>query len=348
MGHWSFRPYVPVARRREQAAREIEKLRKKGRDVSPVVIEGRKIARSFWGKAWCGNLERYCDFESRLPRGQSYVRNGSIIDLKIARGSLRALVSGSEIYKVNIDIAVAASARWKAICRDCAGSIGSLVELLQGKLSQNVMERVCREGDGLFPSTREIRMSCSCPDWADMCKHAAAALYGVGARLDAAPELLFTLRGVDQAELIAAAGADLPIATKAVASDRILADEDVAALFGVDMAAFDAPPVAKRKKQGSPIAGEAPLRARQPASRREEKKAPPGSGAAGKRSAGADAASNRNRKQKEPDSAARMATAAPASPAAKPKAGRRWRDGAPAGRTRAAKWIGAKARKARQ
>ena len=121
------------------------------------------------------------------------------------------MVGGSEIYKVKIDIAVAAPSRWKAICKDCAGSIGSLVELLQGKLSKNVMERVCREGDGLFPAPSEIKMSCSCPDWADMCKHVAATLYGVGARLDAAPDLLFTLRGVDRAELIASAGADLPM-----------------------------------------------------------------------------------------------------------------------------------------
>ena len=134
-----------------------------------------------------------------------------MIDLQIERGKVEALVSGSEIYKVKVDIAVAAPARWKAICRDCAGSVGSLVELLQGKLSKNVMERVCREADGLFPAPREIKMSCSCPDWADMCKHVAATLYGVGARLDSDPDLLFTLRGVDRAELVSTVGADLPL-----------------------------------------------------------------------------------------------------------------------------------------
>jgi uncharacterized Zn finger protein len=252
MGFYGFRPYVPVAKRRLGALKEMEKLKKKGRVVSPVMIEGRKIAESFWGKAWCDNLERYSDFESRLPRGRTYVRNGSVIDLQIGRGKVEALVSGSEIYSVTVDIAVAAPARWSAICRDCAGSVGSLVELLQGKLSKNVMERVCREADGLFPAPREIKMSCSCPDWAEMCKHVAATLYGVGARLDSDPDLLFTLRGVDRAELVSTVGADLPLTRGAAASERVLADDDVSALFGIDIAAPDAPPTAPSLKEKAP------------------------------------------------------------------------------------------------
>ena len=250
MGFYGFRPYVPVAKRRLGALKEMEKLKKKGRVVSPVMIEGRKIAESFWGKAWCDNLERYSDFESRLPRGRTYVRNGSVIDLQIGRGKVEALVSGSEIYSVTVDIAVAAPARWSAICRDCAGSVGSLVELLQGKLSKNVMERVCREADGLFPAPREIKMSCSCPDWAEMCKHVAATLYGVGARLDSDPDLLFTLRGVDRAELVSTVGADLPLTRGAAASERVLADDDVSALFGIDIAAPEPPtgPQASRRR----------------------------------------------------------------------------------------------------
>jgi len=250
MGFFGFRPYVPVAQRRLGVLKEMEKLKKKGRVVSPVVIEGRKIAQSFWGKAWCDNLERYSDFESRLPRGRTYVRNGSVIDLQIRRGKVEALVSGSEIYKVKIDIAVAAPVRWTAICRDCAGSVGSLVELLQGKLSKNVMERVCREAHGLFPAPSEIEMSCSCPDWADMCKHVAATLYGVGARLDSDPDVLFTLRGVDRAELVSTVGADLPFTEAAAASERVLADDDVAALFGIDIAAPDAAPLADFPSRG--------------------------------------------------------------------------------------------------
>ena len=234
MSFWGYREHLPVAQRRAKAAKEVAKLKKHGRAVSPVVIEGRKIAQRFWGKAWCDNLERYSDFANRLPRGRTYVNNGSVIDLQIARGKVEALVSGSEIYRVKIDMAVAAPARWKAICADCAGSVGSIVELLQGELSKHVMERVCREADGLFPAPKEIKMSCSCPDWAGMCKHVAATLYGVGARLDHDPDLLFTLRGVDRIELVSA-GADLSITEAAAGSERVLAGDDVAALFGLEL-----------------------------------------------------------------------------------------------------------------
>jgi uncharacterized Zn finger protein len=251
MAFYGFRDYVPVAQRRLRALKEVEKLKKRGRVASPVAIEGRKIAASFWGKAWCDNLERYSDFESRLPRGRTYLRNGSVIDLQIRRGKLEALVSGSEIYEVKVDIAVAAPTRWTAICRDCAGSVGSLIELLQGKLSKNVMERVCRDADGLFPTPGEITMSCSCPDWADMCKHVAATLYGVGARLDSDPDLLFTLRGVDRAELVSV-GADLPFTRTAGASERVLADDDVAALFGIEIAAAEPSPPKQSRKEKAP------------------------------------------------------------------------------------------------
>jgi len=255
MSYWRFAPYVPVAQRRANAAEQVARLEKQGRAVSPVVIEGRKIAKSFWGKAWCENLERYSDYENRLPRGRTYVNNGSVIDLQLARGKVRALVSGSEIYKVEIDVAVAAPARWKAICADCAGSVGSIVELLQGKLSKNVMERVCRPADGLFPAPKEIMMSCSCPDWADMCKHVAATLYGAGARLDHEPALLFTLRGVDRSELVST-GADLSITEAAAGSDRVLADTDMAALFGVTIEA--APPQTPKPAVKNPAAQKAP------------------------------------------------------------------------------------------
>jgi uncharacterized Zn finger protein len=266
MSFGDFQPYVPVAARRARAAREVAKLKKK-RAIAPVVVEGRKIAQSFWGKAWCDNLERYSDYESRLPRGRTYVRNGSVIDLQIERGQLRALVSGSEIYQVTIDIAVAAPPRWKAICKDCAGSVGSLVELLQGKLSKHVMERVCHQSEGLFPAPGDIKLSCSCPDWADMCKHVAAVLYGVGARLDTAPDLLFTLRGVDRTELVATAGAEERIAGLGAASERVLADVDVAALFGLDMAMPAAPPVASKAKTTAPSNGRTPVQGAGPKGR---------------------------------------------------------------------------------
>src|SRR5713226_1172577 len=233
--YFSWRPYVSVAEKRRRSELKLRKLKKKGQSVAPVRIEGRNIATSFWGQSWCANLERYSDYENRLPRGRSYVRNGSVLDLQIAEGEVAAMVSGSDLYKVKTTIAPVAARRWKAICRDCAGSIDSLVELLQGRLAKGVMDRVCREGDGLFPSPDEIKLSCSCPDWADMCKHVAAVLYGVGARLDQKPELLFVLRGVDENELLASAGQGRLVPTNVPAGTQTLDENDVAALFGIEM-----------------------------------------------------------------------------------------------------------------
>src|SRR5713226_5192031 len=233
--YFAWRPYVSVAEKRRQAERELAKLKKRGQSIAPVRIEGRTIAKSFWGRSWCTNLERYSDYENRLPRGRTYVRNGSVVDLQIGKGEVAAMVAGSELYKIKVSIAPVATARWKSICRDCAGTIDSLVELLQGRLAKGVMDRVCREGDGLFPSPGEIKLSCSCPDWADMCKHVAAALYGVGARLDQKPQLLFGLRGVDENELIVGAGQDLTLKKAVPATTKVLDDGDVAALFGLEM-----------------------------------------------------------------------------------------------------------------
>ena len=248
MDFYGWRPYVSVAERRRKAAKEMAKLKKKGHPVSPVVVEGRTIVKTFWGKAWCENLERYSDFANRLPRGRTYVRNGSVIDLQIAPGEIKALVSGSEIYEVAVKVAPVARARWQSICTDCAGAIDSLIELLQGRFSKGVMERVCRQKTGLFPSPDEIQLSCSCPDWADMCKHVAAVLYGIGARLDHQPELLFRLHSLDEKELIAGAGKALPQAKRAPAAGKVLGGEDLAALFGLEMGQGSGADAAKPKR----------------------------------------------------------------------------------------------------
>src|SRR5262249_16373511 len=234
--YFAWQTYISVAEKRRQAAREVAKLKNQGRSIAPVKIDGRKIAKSFWGQAWCTNLERYSDYENRLPRGRTYVRNGSVVDLQIAKGEVTAMVAGSDLYRINIAISPVKSSRWKAICRDCAGTIDSVIELLQGRLAKGVMDRVCREGDGLFPSPGGIKLWCSCPDWADMCKHVAAALYGIGARLDEKPRLLFVLRGVDENELIANAGTDLPLSKATPHAAKVLDHGDVTALFGLEMA----------------------------------------------------------------------------------------------------------------
>ncbi len=226
--------YVPVAQRRRRAAQKIAKLKKAGRNVSPVEIEGRKVTRTFWGDAWCKNLEAYSDYSNRLPRGRTYVRNGSVVDLQIEAGRVRALVSGTDLYSVGISIKPLPEKAWKEIKGRCAGQIDSLVELLRGSISKGVMEIVTRKGDGLFPSPREITLNCSCPDWASMCKHVAATLYGVGARLDIEPELLFTLRDVDPAEMIEAA-IDQPTGAGKTRKGRLLETDELSSLFGVDI-----------------------------------------------------------------------------------------------------------------
>ncbi len=179
--YFQWRPYVSVAQRRANAMRHVAKLAKKGRTISPVKIAGRDIAKTFWGEAWCDNLESYSDFENRLPRGRTYVRNGSVVDLQIKPGLVTAIVSGSELYDVKIRIKPLPASTWRKIGAQCAGQIASIVELLQGRFSKGVMEILTRHDGGMFPSPAEIDMDCSCPDWADMCKHVAATLYGVGA-----------------------------------------------------------------------------------------------------------------------------------------------------------------------
>lgn len=242
-GYYGFRPYVPVARRRAQASAAAAKLAKKDkRALEPIHLAGRKIAASFWGQAWCENLERYSDFANRLPRGRTYVRNGSVIDLRIERGKVLALVSGSSLYKVTIDIKTCVPAAWAKIKKDCTRSIDSLLDLLQGRFEKSIMQRLTQRDGGLFPQPREIKMSCSCPDWAGMCKHIAAVLYGVGARLDKAPELLFTLRDVDHLELISQA-VDEDNLNQSIhgAAAAPLAGSDLGEIFGIDLDVGDVP-----------------------------------------------------------------------------------------------------------
>lgn len=266
MDYYGWTPYISVAARRRRAERERARLGKKEKETSPVVIDGRRIARTFWGKAWCGNLERYSDFENRLPRGRTYVRNGSVIDLRIAPGKVAARVVGSDIYDIQITVASVSRRRWRAICQDCTGAIDSVVELLQGRLSESVMTRICEEKTGLFPAPKEIAFTCSCPDWAFMCKHVAATLYGIGARLDERPELLFLLRRVNQEDLIATAGNGLRPAGKAPATGRILDTGDLSEVFGIEMAQAVRPPTpASRRKPASRVKAARPKAAKRAA-----------------------------------------------------------------------------------
>jgi len=239
-------PYVSVADRGRIAVKEMEKLRKKGLDVQPVALEGRKIAKTFWGHAWCEHLESYSDYENRLDRGTRYVRNGSVCHLAVKAGEIDAYVSGSEIYKVKITVAPLPEKKWKAVKKRCSGEIGSLIDLIQGRLSESVMATVTDRSKGLFPSPTEIKLECDCPDYAVMCKHIAAVLYGVGARLDQQPELLFKLRGVDHEDLIDTQIAIADATGGAGNSGNRLADDSLADVFGIDLSE-EAPPTPKPK-----------------------------------------------------------------------------------------------------
>jgi uncharacterized Zn finger protein len=260
-----------VAERRANAEKAAKKMTKGGKELRPVRLEGKTIARTFWGKAWCDNLESYSDYSNRMPRGRSYVRNGSVLHLEIRAGEVEAMVSGSRLYKIKVGFKPVDKKKWQQLCKECAGGIGSLMELLSGKLSDRVMGVMTRKETGLFPAPAEIDLNCSCPDWADMCKHVAAVLYGVGARLDETPELLFTLRGADHRELVSQASA-VETLTAGSGQDAAptLAEADVAAVFGIELEeetkkpdkaapAADKPkkravvkPVAKKKTKAKP------------------------------------------------------------------------------------------------
>ncbi|MGZ8264239.1 MAG: SWIM zinc finger family protein [Burkholderiales bacterium] len=230
-----FKPYVPAAVRKQRAQNAAARLDKKGASRDPVTIAGSAIARTFWGRSWCRNMERYSDFYSRLGRGRSYVRSGAVLDLHIEQGAVAASVMGSRLYTVEVKIGPVPKARWDALCKRCAGGIDSVVELLQGRFSDAVMGHICGDECGLFPAPREIRFNCTCPDWASMCKHVAAVLYGIGARFDTRPELFFRLRGVDGGDLIAAAGQGVTAAPAGAGTARRLEDADLSALFGIEI-----------------------------------------------------------------------------------------------------------------
>jgi uncharacterized Zn finger protein len=236
-GGFEFPEYVSVATRRARARVAAEKIARKQKrslaSVGPIV--GTKLARTFWGKAWCDNLESYRDYENRLPRGRSYVRHGAVIDLQILAGKVTALVSGTSLYEVDVKIRSLPPKSWSKLASECTRQIDSLVDLLRGRLPTQVMELVTRKQGGLFPSPNEISFECSCPDWAGMCKHVAAALYGVGVRLEQKPELLFELRGVDHTELVGGAAEAVPRLADGAKDRKVISGANLSALFGIEL-----------------------------------------------------------------------------------------------------------------
>lgn len=233
MSYYGFSPYVPVAQRLANALKQMEKLKKKGKVITPIQTGKRKISKTFWGNAWCQHVESFRDYDNRLPRGRTLVRNGSVCHLEINDGHIEGIVAGSELYNVQVTIKPLASTKWENIKNACLGKIDTLLGLLSGELSDDVMQRVSDQHTGLFPQTNEIQFSCDCPDWAEMCKHVAAVLYGVGARLDHAPEKLFELRAVDCHELINTESI-LIDTTATTTGRRRLAASSIEGVFDID------------------------------------------------------------------------------------------------------------------
>ena len=259
MHYLRFPEYVPVSARRAKAEKKLKQLRKTKPNIKPVTITGRLLAANWWGKSWNSNLERYADYSNRIGRGRSYVRHGSVLDLRLTAGEINAIVQGSRSrpYDVVINVDKLSSSNWIAIRKACEGRFDSLNELLAGKFPKSLKDLFFKKDGGLFPSPKEIKFDCSCPDWASMCKHVAATLYGVGARLDEDPSLFFTLRGINVDDIITQTVAETTgdLLRKAERkSEKILDDIDVGGVFGIQMDGIQAripeipPPKTKKPK----------------------------------------------------------------------------------------------------
>jgi len=275
----SWYSYEDAREQKEALRRKLESRKKRGEKFEPLLVPpgSRKLAHTFWGKAWCDHLESHRDYEYRLPRGRSYLRQGNVYNLSIQSGAVSASVAGSELYEVSVTIQPLAKAAWKSIKEDCAGKVASLLDLLGGKLGDGVLRAVTDEERGLFPKPKEIRLSCTCPDHADMCKHVAAVLYGVGVKLDTDPNLFFVLRSVDPSELLSTAAQET--LDQAQGTDAGLSGEDLGALFGIELdTESPAPPKAPARKsktgkaKASPPATRKPIKSRKPESKKSAPK----------------------------------------------------------------------------
>ncbi len=240
MGYWGYPRYVSVAEKRAKAAKKLKQLKKKNPAIQPIVIAGQVIAHTWWGKSWNLNLERYADYSNRIGRGRSYVRHGTVLDLQISPAQVKSLVQGSRSkpYTVIIQIKGIQKKIWQNMKTACAGKLDSLPELLAGSFPKELSNIFMAQGRGLFPSPKEIQFDCSCPDWAYMCKHVAATLYGIGARLDDDPSLFFKLRKVKIDDLIQQAvkvqSYKLLKRAEKTSAPKI-AEADLSQMFGIDM-----------------------------------------------------------------------------------------------------------------
>jgi len=238
MGYGGFSKNVTAAEKKEKANRSIAKLKKKDPSIEPIIIEGRTLVKSWWGKAWNLNLESYADYENRIARGKSYVRNNMVLDLRINKGKVMAKVQGSRAkpYYVEILIDALSDEKWEYVTSLCNHSIDSLEQLIEGKFPKELDVLFKEKKYGIFPSPKEIQFNCSCPDWASMCKHVAAVLYGIGSRLDSNPMLFFELRDIDSQELVKKSveqKLESMLKNASKKSKREIAEKDISDIFGL-------------------------------------------------------------------------------------------------------------------
>ena len=238
MSNYGYPKYTSVAEKKEKARKSLVKLKKKNPDIEPVIMEGTKLAKSWWGKSWNENLESYADYENRITRGKSYVRNNAVLDLKISKGIIEAKVQGSRAkpYDVEIQIEPLSSEKWEQVTELCNHRIDSLEQLIEGKFPKELEVLFTDRKYGMFPSPEEIYFDCSCPDWASMCKHVAATLYGIGARLDINPMLFFELRDLDGQKLIRKSmdqKLESMMKNAGKKSKREIPDKDISDIFGL-------------------------------------------------------------------------------------------------------------------
>lgn len=238
MGYYGFQRYESAAEKKAKANNSLAKMKKKNPDIEPVIIEGRTLAKNWWGKSWNINLESYADYSNRIERGKSYVRNNAVVDLKIFKGKVIAKVQGSRVkpYDVEISIDALNSKKWDHVTELCNNRIDSLEQLIEGKFPKELEVLFTDKKYGMFPSPKEIHFACSCPDWAYMCKHVAAALYGIGARLDNDPMLFFALRDIDGQMLIRKSmerKLENMLKNAGKKSKREIAAKDISDIFGL-------------------------------------------------------------------------------------------------------------------
>ncbi len=219
-----FAPRLKAADLQKLAQQRLAELQAGGEELTPVVNTTRKLAGNFWGSAWMKHLAHCESGGMCLAPGRTLLRHGCVLDVRIAPCSIRALISAEELYEVNLQLAPLDSEQQEQLAASCGRHIDSLLSLLEGKVDAAVLRHLCHPETGLLPTPADWRMHCTCPDWAEPCPHAAAAIYAAGCLIDATPALLFTLRGIEPHTLLSAPQESIELDTGKLSS-----------IFGIDL-----------------------------------------------------------------------------------------------------------------